>query len=297
MTLGRLWYLFQRERRRGLHAAWAANVTLPKITRWRTDSCWPCGEVPVVTLTGAEDWLLCAWMLASWHHATQRRWRVIVMEDGTLPASAKSALQAMFSDIHFVGPDLGTSHLSAYPACEHYRRSHPLARKIFDLSVAVEGATRCFLFDSDVLFFRPPERLLAWADSRSTACWFNRDAAEGSLVTASEARDALGIELWPRVNSGLVALTPSIIDLDFCERALRDTRLLEGHIWRVEQTLFALCASRHGEGGLLPEEYEVSLGKWKKPNAVARHYVGAVRDRFHGEGVRSLSPILRLAPR
>jgi hypothetical protein len=56
----------------------------------------------------------------------------------------------------------------------------------------------------------------------------------------------------------------------------------------VEQTLFALCASRFGKGGLLPKHYEVSLKRRAHPDAIARHYVGAVRDRFFGEGLKRL---------
>ena len=63
---------------------------------------------------------------------------------------------------------------------------------------------------------------------------------------------------------------------------------MRGPIWRVEQTLFALCASRGGKGGLLPKNYEVSLRRRASPDAIARHYVGAVRDRFYGEGLKRL---------
>jgi hypothetical protein len=60
----------------------------------------------------------------------------------------------------------------------------------------------------------------------------------------------------------------------------------------VEQTLFALCASRFGKGGLLPKTYEVSLNKHSAENCVARHYVGAVRERFFGEGLKRLREAL-----
>jgi hypothetical protein len=82
------------------------------------------------------------------------------------------------------------------------------------------------------------------------------------------------------------------IDLDLCERALRETTILHGHVWLVEQTLFAICASARGRGGLLPPEYEVSVEKNARPGAVARHYVGAVRQRFYGEGMARLKNVL-----
>ena len=40
-----------------------------------------------------------------------------------------------------------------------------------------------------------------------------------------------------------------------------------------------------GRGGLLPPDYEVSLEKKARPDAVARHYVGAVRQLFYGDGI------------
>jgi hypothetical protein len=60
---------------------------------------------------------------------------------------------------------------------------------------------------------------------------------------------------------------------------------MQKHIWLVEQTLFAICASAVGRGGLLPAEYEVSKARFASPGVVARHYVGAVRNRFYGEGI------------
>jgi hypothetical protein len=94
------------------------------------------------------------------------------------------------------------------------------------------------------------------------------------------------------VNSGLCLVAKEAIDFEFCDRVLGETSILKGNLWRVEQTLFALCASRHGKGGLLPKTYEVSLTRHASENCVARHYVGAVRDRFFGEGLKRLREVL-----
>jgi hypothetical protein len=147
---------------------------------------------------------------------------------------------------------------------------------------------RFLVIDSDVLFFAPPREIREWADGTKKECWFNEDAIEGSLISAAEARGELGVKLWSRVNTGLCLLWKPAIDLDFCDRALAETSILRGHLWRVEQTLLALCASRHGQGGLLPKRYEVSLGRHAAADAISRHYVGAVRDRFYGEGLKRL---------
>ena len=81
-------------------------------------------------------------------------------------------------------------------------------------------------------------------------------------------------------------------DLEMYGQHLGETSILKGQMWRVEQTLFALCASRHGKGGLLPKTYEISLGKNSAEDCIARNYIGTARDRFYGEGMKRLRPVL-----
>jgi hypothetical protein len=181
--------------------------------------------------------------------------------------------------------------LTPFPFCLDYRALHPLALKIFDAAHFTSGS-KFLLFDSDVLFFDRPADILDWCANDAPECWFNEDVQEGSLVSAAEARSELGIKLWARVNSGLCLLHRPAIDYDFCDRALAETSISSGHVWRMEQTLFALCASKAARGGLLPKTYEVSLGNWSAAGAISRHYVGAVRDRFYSEGLDRLHTTL-----
>jgi hypothetical protein len=68
--------------------------------------------------------------------------------------------------------------------------------------------------------------------------------------------------------------------------------MLRGRIAGVEQSLYTLCASRGGKGGLLSAKYEVSTRKIAGPESVARLYTGAARDRFYTEGLPRLAPVL-----
>jgi hypothetical protein len=294
ISLGRLWWLFRRDLQRGWQAAYHDYVTVPKIFSEWSWAYWaePSAPVPVHVLTGYDDWRLCAWMLTSFYHATKVNWHIRVHDDGTLPGHARSTMRRMFRNIEFIDADVADdavrAALAPYPLCAEYRNQHPLARKIFDMPLFCPE-DRLLILDSDILFFSTPEEVLAWCrNANDGTTWFNEDANETSLVPPDEARDRLGISLWPRVNSGLVLLNKATVDLPFCEQALASTSILKGHPWRVEQTLFALCASRAGAGGLLPKSYEVSLGKSASPKAVARHYVGAVRNQFYSEGVNRL---------
>ncbi len=294
MTPGRLLWLLRRDLRRGWAATRHHYFTLPLARQWKCPEYPKTGPVPVHLLTGANDWPMSLWMLASWHYFTGHTWPVVVHDDGTLDADGSEALQRVFPQTRILWRKDTDRKMSAtlaqLPGCLAYREQHPLALKIFDVPHYADG--RFFLFDSDVLFFAPPGELLSWADSQDDSVWFNEDVAEGSLVSAEEAAGSLGIRLWPRVNSGLIAGLSQAFDPAFCERCLSETRIKEGHFWRIEQTLFALAASQYDKGGLLPASYEVSLEKHARPGVIARHYVGAVRDCFFAEGLARLAPLL-----
>lgn len=291
---GRIWWHVRRDVKRGWDASYHDYRTLPQIEQWY----WPFwGEspatIPVHVLTGEKDWRLAAWTLASFFHFSEMAWPVVIHDDGTLPEDGRATLESLFRGARIIrrseADDAMNRTLLAYPFCHDYRNAHPLALKIFDMPHFAEG-DRFLMIDSDVLFFNRPREIVEWAGgpAKNKECWFNEDVQESSLITAAEAREELDVKLWARVNSGLAAIYKPAVDLDFCDRALATTSILRGPVWRVEQTLFALCASRGGKGGLLPKNYEVSLRRRASPEAIARHYVGAVRDRFYGEGLKRL---------
>ncbi len=295
-TPGRLLYLLRRDLDRGWRASWHDYQTAPQIQRYRCpDFAGRRSEIPIHLLTGKNDWLLALWMLASFHHFTQRRWNVIVHDDGTLPPEAVTALREAFPDLRVIPraeADVRMQRLLApFPHCWAYRQSHPLGLKIFDMA-ALTRAERLLILDSDVLFFARPDEILDWVEAKRNECRFIQDVAEASNVTAEQALAQLGVELWPRVNSGLCLLPSAAVSAPFCEKALEHTSILKGHIWRVEQTLFALSASRYGPGGLLPRAYEVTLARRGAATATARHYVGAVRNEFYAEGLPRLKSLL-----
>jgi hypothetical protein len=293
---GRLLLFLRRDIKRGWAASYHDYKTKPRITEWK----WPYWNetpmpVPVHVLTGANDWHLCAWMLASWFTFTEQTWRVVIHDDGTLPPTAKKTLSTLFKTARFISrsdadPAMDKL-LRPFPFCHEYRTKHPLSQKIFDIPHFCDSE-RFIILDSDILFYRYPSEIMQWVTSDSKECWFNEDCAEANLISTKDAWDDLGVKLWPRVNSGLCLLQKNAIDLEFCERALGETSILKGHIWRIEQTLIALCGSRTCRGGLLPKTYEVTLAKNASSDTIARHYVGAVRDRFYAEGLAKLAPVL-----
>jgi hypothetical protein len=289
MTPGGLLYHLKRDWDRGFAAAWNDRFVSRRILDWRNPYAnQPYEEIPVHVLTGSDDWLLACWMLASWFHFTGRNWRVFIHDDGRLPPEASPALVKMLPGVRGVSAVEADrtvlDALAGRQACREYRLAHPLARKIFDVPILTRS-DRFIILDSDVLFFRKPEAILRWCENGAGQTWFNKDVSEAMPISRTQVREKLGVDIWHRVNSGLCLIDRATINLDLCERALTETNLMQKHIWLVEQTLFAICASAVGRGGLLPAEYEVSKARFASPGVVARHYVGAVRNRFYGEGI------------
>ena len=113
-----------------------------------------------------------------------------------------------------------------------------------------------------------------------------RDCDSAYTVDTATVRARLGNELLARVNTGLGLIHRDSIKWEWIEEFLALPGLTEGHFWRIEQTLYALCSSRYG-AELLPQEYTVNLEAGVPPR-ILRHYVGAIRHLMYGEGIAHL---------
>jgi hypothetical protein len=297
MTLGRIVYLIRRQIKLGLKHGWAEHLLMPRISSWRIPNELEDSPVPVHVLTSRYDWEMALWMLASLHEASRLRWPIVLHEDGTLEQEQLDLYAKLFPSLKVVRrteADLVMGQiLGPYPRCADYRNRMPHGLKAFDIP-QLANSPRYLMLDPDVLFFSRPTEIVDWAaDSEDFSCWFNQDFQEPSPIPPAQAEKDLGIELWSQVNTGLCLLTrDSVSDLAAMEEWLAHPALQDSKVqWRVEQTLLALAASKAGKGGLLPSTYEVSPNRNRHPKSVARHYVGCVRDRFIGEGVKELSDL------
>jgi hypothetical protein len=252
--------------------------------------------MPVHVLTSAKHWRMAAWMLASWFHFSDHGWPVVIHDDGTLPEEAHRELARLFPELRIIlrsEADAAMAHvLTPFPFCAEFRQAHVLALKIFD-TAHFAATPRFLVMDSDVLFFSEPGEILEWVRAEEDGCRFVEGEQEAALLSATEARQELGVKLWPRVETGICLLSKAAIDFDFCDRALAETSLgSSGDRSRVERTLFALCASRQGEHRLLRKGYESAQHGPLPRGAIARHYTGAARSRFDHEGAERLAPVL-----
>ena len=176
--------------------------------------------------------------------------------------------------------------LRDYPRCLEFRRSNALSLKIFDFAMSLRSE-RLLVFDSDLLFFREPSVFLQRVEDTSyVRNTFNRDVGTAYSFDWKIVNARLGFEVTEEINSGFGLVHADSMRLDWLEEFLGLPGILDGHPWRIEQTLFALLCSRYGVE-LLPQEYSVYLtpGLGDRP---FRHYVGAVRHLMYGEGMTEL---------
>ena len=279
--------------RHGLTTLYFRDVVRPQILRTPPVTGLGDTAAEIHVLTSADDWLNLVWTLKSFYAVSPRRYALCIHEDGTPDDVAMNALREHFPKARLIMRQEADAKMEAvlaqHPTCLAFRRDNLLAPKVFDFMAFLQGE-RMALFDSDLLFFRSPEAYLALLDdpgARLNA--FNEDIASAYAIDESAVREA-GHDILPRFNSGLGVVHRGSMPLDWIEEFLNIPGLADGHFWRIEQTLFALCATRFGSS-LLPPEYRVHLSKGIG-SLPMRHYVGAIRYLMYAEGMRFLAPRL-----
>jgi hypothetical protein len=288
-TLGRLAYAIRSKYRDGLPAAFYRDVVRSKILRTPAITQTSSTVCEIHVLTSLSDWLNLVWALKSFYHFSRRNYALCIHDDGSLDDSARSELQSHFPESRFItrgeADRAVPPELEAHPLCADLRRNNTLSLKLFDFRHYLES-DRMLLLDSDILFFAEPEGLLRRIeDPKYLRNAVNEDVASAYTVDPKTVRQVLGFDLQPRFNSGLGLIHRDSLNLDWMESFLELPGIL-GHFWRIEQTLFALCSSKHGVE-FLPDPYRVRL-EGASANLPCRHYVGSIRPLMYGEGMRKL---------
>ena len=272
----------------GFRTAYYRDRVRPRILKTAPVGNTDDSSCEIHVLTSKEDWLNLVWASKSFYWTSGRQYALCIHDDGSLGAEESDALRRQFPVARLVGRAEADRRMEAmlkdFPRCSEFRFSNHLAPKVFDFAAYLQSE-RMLLLDSDVLFFSEPTELLRRIeDPEYRLNTFNEDDETAYVVDPE--RVALGFALQPRINSGLAVIQPAAIRLDWIEEFLAIPGMLGGHFWRIEQTLFALCASRYGVE-LLPREYTVRLDAGINDSPM-RHYVGAIRHLLYREGISRL---------
>jgi len=239
--------------------------------------------------TCAQDWLNLVWTLKTFYHYSKRRYALCIHDDGTLTKRDRATLQHHFPNARIIDRPSADAwvlpKLQAYPRCLEFRKTNHLAPKVFDFASYLES-DRMLLLDSDILFFQEPTTLLQRIENANYLLnSVNGDVKSAYTIDPKSVKEKFNFEVIDRFNSGLGLIHKESLNFDWIEELLA-LHGINGHFWRIEQTLYALISSRHGVE-LLPESYSVNLAK-NLQGLVCRHYVGAIRHLMYAEGIRQL---------
>ena len=288
--VGRLLLQARNKFGHGPRVAYYRDVVRPRILKTAPINTASGGVAEVVVLSSHNDLLNLLWSLKSFYHQTRENFPLVILDDGSFTGVDTATVLSHFPNARLILAERANSEvptiLRGYPLCARFREFHPLARKIFDAAFYL-SADRMLLLDSDLVFFRKPEELLAAAAGHCPAHnAFNEDVQPGLNISGDEATIRFDIQLLDRFNSGCGVLRREALRLDWMEEFLSAESIWNGHPWRIEQTLLALAACRDG-AALLPSTYRVSLEAGIE-GCVMRHYVGAVRHLMYREGIATL---------
>ncbi len=290
MTLGALLLKLRQKFGHGFRTAWYRDVVRPRILRSPPVTGATDQRCEIHVLTSAQDWLNLIWALKSFYWASNRTYALCIHDDGTVADKAGTELSRHFPNARFISraeaDARGLPLLRGFPRSLAFLQTNLLSPKVFDFAHYLES-DRMLLLDSDVLFFREPTELLRRIeDPNYCKNTVNADISSAYTVESAEVKTRTGVQLVERFNSGLGFIHKDSLDLDSVEEFLGLPRILDGHFWRIEQTIYALCSSRFGVE-LLPANYDVRLAAGIN-GLPCRHYVGAIRHLFYKEGIREI---------
>jgi len=173
------------------------------------------------------------------------------------------------------------------------RRAHyPNLRKLTDVHAGAHGWR--LVLDSDMLFFRRPDFLLAWLAAPDRPLHMV-DVQDSYGYSRARLESLAGAPLPLRLNVGLCGLRSDALDWEKLEFWCRRLIEAEGTSYYLEQALVAMllagrdCAvAPAGDYLLLPPEDEC-----RAPRAVMHHYVAQSKRGYFRHAWRVASQRLK----
>jgi len=262
-----------------------AASRLPVLTPPAPESVRP---LEVWYLTGARFWYqtaFCAWSLAQ---HSQCDLVLNLVDDGSLCVEQELHLRRLFPLgltrwKHEVAAELD-QHLpmSRFPVLRQRWSDYINIRKLTDIHLGSSGTK--LVLDSDMLFLRRPDELLAWWDQPDGPCLMV-DCVE-SYGYSRELMEALaGVPIPPLLNVGICGLASELINWQELEHWCQILVEREGTSYYLEQGLVAMLVAR-STPAVMPRSSYITFPTRQQTMAgegVLQHYVADSKPWYFGE--------------
>jgi hypothetical protein len=239
-------------------------------------------------LTGARFWDQTALCLYSLQRHAGQALSAVFHDDGSATDTIVDRLGRLFPHARWRRPAeiVATldQHLpiARFPVLRERWAAYPNIRKLTDVHVGSRGWK--LVLDSDMLFFRRPDFLLAWL-AAPTRPLHMVDVEESYGYSPALMRSLAGAPIPPLVNVGITGLASESLDWERLERWCRELIAAEGASYYLEQALIAMlvagqpCAvAPAADYIVLPNEAEC-----RNPRAVLHHYVADSKRWYYRE--------------
>jgi hypothetical protein len=229
-------------------------------------------------LTGKKFWDQTAFCLQTFQAHAGHAAQAIFHDDGSADEATRAQLTRLFPTARWRRAAEIEDSLDAvlpaakFPVLRERRTHYPNLRKLTDVHAGAHGWR--LVLDSDMLFFRRPDFLLAWLAAPDRPLHMV-DVQDSYGYSPALLESLAGAPLPPRVNVGLCGLRSDALDWEKLEFWCRRLIEAEGTSYYLEQALVAMLLAVH-DGAVAPaEDYLLlpSADECRAPHAVMHHYV------------------------
>jgi hypothetical protein len=288
------WRHFLRLKKEGYRTAFERRRLWPKILETPplfTNATGAGCDVTVHLMCHRGDYMSAIWALKSFYYHSESKYALTIHVQGCQSTPIiENRLREHFPNARVILQQEANHTVETWLAARGFhrllemRRALPIIQKLTDILILADSP-KILMLDADVLFFGRPTELMDHEQFRQSPILFQQDFMDAYNLSRSTAKADLGVDLQPRINTGIVILSRELVDLEKCEEYLCHPSFaaLDGH---SEQTLYALEASRKHAVSYLPESYLVSFGgPVDCARLKARHYAGTSRPLLTREGI------------
>lgn len=276
--------------RRGQRAMQAAAKTLPPRPA-------PAPGAPEICfLTGKKYWYqtaFCCWSLAQ---QSGREFSYVLIDDGSFDQSLRDECRRIFPGTTFLDRTVLDSRLdehlpvARFPSLRNQRLTYLHLRKLTDAHVGRRGWR--LVLDSDMLFFRRPDALLAWLDAPDRPIHM-LDVQDAYGYPEATLTELAAHPIPHRLNVGVCGLRSEVIDWEKLEWWAAQLLARHGTSYYLEQALVALLLADASPLRLSATDYLLmpSEAECRASTAALHHYVAeSKRGYFRHAWRRVLAP-------
>ncbi|HEX2852748.1 MAG TPA: glycosyl transferase family 2 [Opitutaceae bacterium] len=237
-------------------------------------------------LTGRKFWYQTAFCLHSLQHHSSRVFRAVFHDDGSFDGETTDRLRTLFPAVEIRRRAENDARVDAllpaarFPFLHAERRQrHPNFLKITHVHAGATGWR--LVLDSDMLFFRRPDFLLAWLAAPDRPLHM-LDVADAYGYSRALMEAVAGAPIPSCLNVGLWGFNSGSLDWERLEFWCRRLVEAEGTSYYIEQALCAMLVANQPRAIAPKEDYLLmpDNAECVAPHAAMHHYVAASKRGY-----------------